>query len=268
MLKVGAVAAAVLVLVAIAGSGAMKATTEEPREPEFSVFRPSETVPGNPAVIAIHGGSWQHGDGGKMRRVGKAIAAAGFVVFHVKYTYATETRAGYPRQVNDIRRAIRHIREHADDFGIDPRRIGAIGSSSGAHLVGLLATQGRGSLESGGRVRAAVTWSAPFDLRRLRTHNFSPGIRKFLGCYPRWCRKKAKRGSPLTYVSRGDPPMLIAHGRGEIFPTRQARAMARRLAKAGVPHRLRLLGGGRHGMNYADVMTDESIEFFHEQLAD
>jgi len=266
MLRLGAVAAAALVLVAVAGSGADR--SEKPERPEFSVFDPPETVPGNPAVIAVHGGSWQHGDGGKMRRVGKEIAAAGFVVFHVKYTYATETRAGYPRQVRDIQRAIRYIRENADEYGIDPRRIGAIGSSSGAHLVGLLATQGRGSLEEGGRVRAAVTWSAPFDLRRLRKHNFAPGITKFLGCYPNWCRRKAGRGSPVTHVSPDDPPMLIAHGRGEIFPTAQARRMARKLRAAGVPRRLRLLGGGRHGMNYADVMTEEAIAYFREQLAD
>ena len=263
----GAVAAAALVLAAAAGSGVMRAQ-EEPSEPEFSVFHPPDPAPGSPAVIAVHGGSWQHGDGGKMARVGKQIAAAGFVVFHVKYTYATETRAGYPRQVNDIRRAIRHIREHADDFGIDPHRIGAIGSSSGAHLVGLLATQGRGSLEHGGRVRAAVTWSAAFDLRPLRTHNFSPGIRKFLGCYPRWCRRKAWRGSPMKYVTRDDPPMFIAHGRGEIFPASQARRMARKLRRKHVPRRLRLLSGGRHGMNYADEMTEEAIAYFREQLAE
>jgi acetyl esterase/lipase len=264
MLRLGAAAAAVLVLVAVAGSGADRAETK----PEFSVFMPPDPVPANPAVIAVHGGSWQHGDGGKMRRVGEEIAAAGFVVFHVKYTYATETRAGYPRQVDDIRNAIGYIRRNAGDYGIDPRRIGAIGSSSGAHLVGLLATQGRGPLDEGGRVGAAVTWSAPFDLRRLRKHNFSPGVRKFLGCYPDWCRRKAWRGSPLKYVSSDDPPMQMAHGRGEIFPLRPARRMARKLRRAGVPRRLRILGGGRHGMNYADVMTKEAIAFFREQLAE
>jgi acetyl esterase/lipase len=215
--------------------------------------------------MAVHGGTWTHGDGGKMHGYAKTIARHGFVVFKVGYTYATPERAGFPRQARELRKALRWMRANSDRFRLDPRRIGALGSSSGGNLVGLIATQGRGPLTRAGRVKAAVTWSGPLDLTRLRRHGLARSIRRFAGC-SRWCRRTLRRASPITHVSRGDSAMLMFNGERELLPLSQPRSMARRLRAAGVPTRVRIVPGRRHGAKNADANLAQSIEYLREQL--
>ena len=66
-----------------------------------------------------------------------ALLQAGYTVFAVNHR--ATPRFHYPAPVDDIQRAIRFIRHNAKQFGIDPARLGAIGGSSGGHLVGLAA---------------------------------------------------------------------------------------------------------------------------------
>lgn len=236
-------------------------------KPTLDVYRPARSGGRLPGVMVVHGGTWRHGDGGKMRRFARRIARAGFVVFDVGYTYATKARGAFPRQPDDLRRALRWIRARAARFKVDAQRIGAFGSSSGAHLVALIATKGRGSLDAGARVRAAVTWSAPFDFTRLRRHKLSGAIRHFLGCATRRCTKRLRAASPLRYVTADDPAMLVVNSRDELMPLGQPRRMVNRLNAAGVEAKLALVPGSRHGAKYADRQLDPTIAYLREQLA-
>ena len=234
-------------------------------KPKLTVYRPRGLAGRAPAVMAVHGGTWTHGDGGKMHGFAKAIARHGFVVFKVGYTYATRKRAGFPRQRIELRRAIRWMRAHARRFRIDPSRIGALGSSSGAHLVALTAMYGRAPLTRGARVKAAVVWSAPLNLTRLRKGWLARAIRKFVGCQ-RWCKRTLRRASPIHHVSRGDPALLMFNGDRELLPLSQPRSMATKLRAARVPHRVSIIGSHRHGAKNADVLLAPSIGYLREQL--
>ncbi len=96
-------------------------------------------------VVLIHGGGWQNGDKSLYASFGATLARLGWAAFAVNYRLAP--RAHFPAGLSDVRHAVAWIRAHAARFGIDPRRIAALGDSAGGNLAALVATAGRGSLE-------------------------------------------------------------------------------------------------------------------------
>ncbi len=230
------------------------------------VFRPQGRGGGRPAVLVVHGGGWRFGDKRKTADVSRALAVHGFVAVNVNYSLAGRGRPGYPRQLAELSSAVRWMRRHADRLGIDPARIGALGSSAGAHLAALLGVAGRGPLDAGDRLAAVVAWSGPFDLGRLRSTALAPAVQAFLGCVTAACPKLAGAASPAEEVSSDDPPMLIVNSAHELVPLEQARTMAGRLDSAGVPNRLWVLPGDRHATEYAATALGPSVAFLTRRL--
>lgn len=235
-----------------------------PGGPTLDVHRPIVSAGRAPAVLVVHGGAWNGGDKLALTNASRSLAAAGFVAVNVNYTLATPGRPGYPRQVDELRAAVRWVRRRARSLGVDPRRIGALGSSAGAHLISLLATTGRGPLTRGSRLGAVVAWSPPTDLARLRQRYLRVRIAGFLGC--RLCARRSAAASPLTHVTPDDPPMMIVNSRRELIPTSQARRMAGRLRAAGVPSRLWVLPGTLHAPRYSPTTLGPAVRFLSRRL--
>ena len=70
----------------------------------------------------------------------QALLTAGYTIFALNHR--ATPRFQYPNQVEDVQRAIRFIRFHAGRYDINPDKIGAIGGSSGGHLVSMLGGTG------------------------------------------------------------------------------------------------------------------------------
>jgi len=218
-----------------------------------------------PAVLVLHGGGWSSGDKTVIAHVARAIADAGMVAVNVNYTLAAPGRRGFPTQLNELRAALRWVRRNAARIGVDPTRVGALGSSAGAHLAALLATTGRGRLTNGGRLGAVVSWSGPFDLRAAGLRQRVGGkIAGFLGCLA--CPRRAGAASPITHAGPGDPPMLLIGSRRELIPTSQAVRMSNRLRIGGVPSRAWILPGTLHAPRYAPTVLGPSIAYLRRRL--
>ncbi|NLT05332.1 MAG: alpha/beta hydrolase [Solirubrobacterales bacterium] len=229
------------------------------RGPLLDVHRPAGAGGRRAAVIVVHGGAWSAGDKAAIGHVARAVAAAGMVAINVNYTLVAPGRPGYPRQTAELAAAVAWVRANAHRIGVDPDRIGALGSSAGGHLLALLATSRRS------RLGALVTWSAPFDLgtQRLR-RRLRAKIAGYLGCSP--CPRRAAAASPLTHAGAGDPPLLIVNSRRELIPADQARRMAARLRLAGAPRQLLLVPGRLHAPHYSPAVLDTSLEFLARRL--
>ena len=96
-----------------------------------------------PAVIWVHGGSWQAGD--KATRLTNLKADhfidSGHVFVSVNYRLASEDNdTRWPDFGSDVAAATAWVADNADDLGVDPERISLIGHSSGAHLVSIVGT--------------------------------------------------------------------------------------------------------------------------------
>ncbi len=96
-----------------------------------------EGRPKAPVVVAFHGGAWRSGSRTFYRYWGPFLARNGYALFTVEYRLGKSGR--YPAAVYDAKAAVQFVRTRADEFNIDPERIGLMGDSAGGHLAALLA---------------------------------------------------------------------------------------------------------------------------------
>lgn len=103
----------------------------------------SPTAQNCPAVIWVHGGSWQAGDKQTRSTTVKAdhLVASGHVFVSINYRLAAEgNNIRWPDFGSDVAAATAWVIDNAEDLGIDPDRISLMGHSSGAHLVSIVGT--------------------------------------------------------------------------------------------------------------------------------
>ena len=89
----------------------------------------------SPAVIVCPGGSYHHlGLKTEGNTTARWFSENGVTAFVLKYRTA-ESLYHYPAMLQDLQRAIQLVREHADEWNIDEKKVGVIGFSAGGHLV-------------------------------------------------------------------------------------------------------------------------------------
>jgi acetyl esterase len=233
----------------------------------LDVYQPAKKGKTRPAVVVVHGGGWMAGDKSWFAQQGNQLAERGFVAFSINYRLAPAHT--YPAAVEDVEAAVEWVRKHAKEYGVDPKRVGALGGSAGAHLVGMLATDGEGSHKTGHRVAAAVSWSGPMDFVSLApaaATNAGRSFSSFLGCLPDACPDTYAAASPVTHVDKTDPPVLIVNSTMELVPQSQAGAMKAALDKAGVANQAIILPGRAHSRAYSNQVWDQTVTFFENYL--
>lgn len=268
-------------LVVVAATGLLvRAETEQPALPEgvvvhndlvyrraggrsarLDVYLPARRAPlgGRPAVIAIHGGGWRGGSKSACRPLATRLAQRGYVVFSVDYLLSRPGRPSWPENLADVRQAVRWVRTHAGDYGVDPNRIAALGASAGGHLAALLGTdpalrsRGRAGDAADATVQAVIDFYGPADLARLHDGPEAPTIALdlLIGAVPAAARSRYGEASPVQHVSADDSPMLLIHGSDDrLVPPDQSRRLSAALERAGVAHRLIVVAGARHGFGF------------------
>jgi acetyl esterase/lipase len=104
---------------------------------------------------------------------GPPLLRAGYTVFAINHRAAP--RFHYPTAVEDVQRAVRFVRHHARQYGINPSRVGGVAGSSGAHLLGLVAMLGAEGMADDAdpvnrepaTLQTIVLRAAPTDLRKI-----------------------------------------------------------------------------------------------------
>jgi acetyl esterase/lipase len=203
------------------------------------LYRPQVTQPA-PAVLLVHGGGWTGKDGRwQMNSIARKLAKRGYVVFNV--TYRLAPRWIYPAPVEDLQEAVKWLRAHAAENGIDPARIATFGYSAGGYLAALT---GLCEGPENSHIRAIVAGGAPSDL------TFYPGgdlVPQFLGGTQQQIPQRFKDASPVNHVTPNSPPMFIYHGTADrLVPPEHALAMIAGLEKHRVPHATYWIEGRDH----------------------
>lgn len=225
-----------------------------------------------PVIVVIHGGGWAAGNREAHNDLTWRFAQRGFLSVTLSYRFAP--KFPFPAQVEDVKCAVRYLRAHAKKLNINPDKIGAVGFSAGAHLSMMLATMDAGDgLEGDGghkdqasKVQAAVSFVGPTDFTVDDLPAATNGIIKnWLGGDTKEKAEAAKLASPITYVNKGDGPILLFQGTVDpLVPNTQAYRMAEAMTKAGVKGRVELIIGGGHGWGGKDMehTIQEMDEFF------
>jgi acetyl esterase/lipase len=234
-----------------------------------------------PLIVWIHGGGWLEGD--KEKPPGLRFLRHGFALTSINYRLSQD--AIFPAQLIDCKAAIRWLRAHAAENGIDPNRIGVWGASAGGHLVAMLGTTGEvkefdqgENLGVSSRVQAVCDWFGPTDFTQITNYpsdikhgaDDSPESRLIGGPVSQNI-EKAQQANPIRYITKDDPPFLIMHGdKDPAVPLEQSQLLAEALQKAHVPVTFRIVPGGGHGGEAfrQQEELDRLYNFFVKHLKD
>ncbi len=212
----------------------------------------------HPVVLVFHGGGWSAGERGHVRDDIATLAGLGYAGAAVDYRLVDAGRDTSPAQVADARCAVRYLRSHAAELGLDPKRFGALGYSAGGQISLMLGTAedvpgldaGCSDVETSPAVQVAIGYFAPVDMRPEARFSRAANhvITRLLGADRRRAPEAAALASPLVHVDGSDAATLLVHGTDDsVVPIEQARMMRSALARAGVPVRLVELEGAGHG---------------------
>lgn len=253
-----------------------------PGNPKWTLdlARPAEDGAGpRPAIVIVHGGGWIRGDKRTpiFTRYLLDYAERGFLAVSINYRLADE--APFPAAVEDVKTAVRWLRAHAAEYGVDPDRIGAYGNSAGAHLVAMLGLAGpEAMLEGDGpygdvssAVQAVVASATPTDFLSWQDGQpLSPAEKSFLSGPEDSFDARARAASPITYVTGDAPPFLLIHGTDDrTVPYDQARRLALALIEAGATDvAFRSYPGSGHNAftEHLPATQEMSVAFFERVL--
>lgn len=239
----------------------------------YTPVAPPEPGVRRPALVQIHGGGWTIGDKREqglllMRR----MASEGWVGFNVNYRLSPG--ATFPDHLVDIKKAIAWIRDHADEYGIDPGFIAVTGGSAGGHLTALTAlTANRAELQPGFEtadtsVQAAVPFYGVYDFTNRNGAWPEDTVRMFIEpivmkAYLAEEPEKFALASPLDQVHAEAPPFFVIHGDMDtLAPVEDARDFVHRLrAVAEEPVYYLELHGAQHAFEiFPSIRANQVID--------
>jgi acetyl esterase/lipase len=169
-----------------------------------------------PAILAIHGGAWRGGDKAWGEQFAKELCPYGYVVFSINYRLSSRPNGTWPAQIEDVQKALKHIRANARQYRIDPARIASLGVSAGGHLATMVALRDDPAGPDG-RVRAAINLDGEHDMTMPPEQvmdDFDEIMTDVMGHRPPWSEAELRDISTVTFA-RPDVSLLTVHGAGD-----------------------------------------------------
>jgi acetyl esterase len=231
------------------------------------IYRPAGDGP-FPAVLEVHGGAWVNGDRLNNVAIAEALAAAGILVVSVDFRMPPQVR--YPVPVADVNTAIRWLKAHAEELGSRADLVGALGTSSGGHLLllNVLRPDDPRYGEADGDASVAFTvvcWPVADPLTRYQVMQARGNARLVAAHDQFWPDESAMgEGSPQHILERGEtvrtPPLLIMQGTADdnLTPDMASR-FADAYAGAGGKVALEMFPGMPHAFIAADPTSPDAV---------
>ena len=195
----------------------------------YDLYRPDDVGRNTPAVVFIHGGSWDTGSKDIYRFLGQSLASAGVIVAIPNYRLYPQTK--FPGFVEDAAKATASFASslQTDQNGIPRghRRLFLMGHSAGAEIAGLLATDGRWLKAAGlplSRIAGFIGLAGPYDFLPLTDERYKR-------IFPENLRAASQ---PVNFVDGDEPPMLLIAGTAdETVDPKNTRSLAAKVRAVG-----------------------------------
>ncbi|RDU72103.1 alpha/beta hydrolase [Helicobacter brantae] len=243
-----------------------------------------------PCVVYVPGGGFSSADYEKFSEMRYALAKAGFVVAAVEYRVVPNK---FPALVVDAKSAIRYLREHYKEYGINPKAIGILGDSAGGYLSQMVAMSAgeynQGDyLNQSSEVQSAVSMYGISNLLNIG-EGFPPEIQKvhaspavteallvngvafrdFAGASIDSDPTKALKASPMGHLEGKKPPLLLMHGdKDTLVSPAQSSQMYEALKKRGQKVEYIIVEGAGHGdiTWFQEPIINRVVEWFKQTL--
>jgi len=214
----------------------------------------------SPLIVWVHGGAWRSGSKSNMPLT--KLVEEGYAIASVDYRLSTQAK--FPAQVHDLKAAIRFLRGHSHEWGIQSKKIVIGGDSAGAHLAALVGVsndhaelegeigndrsqssdvQGIISFYGAANLTTILSQSTPHGLK-VRI----PALELLLGGQPTNAVELARLASPVFHVDRLDPPLLLFHGdQDPQMPINQSHELHGAYRNVKAPVEFEVVHGAGHG---------------------
>lgn len=226
-----------------------------------------------PAVIICPGGGYLFTSDREAEPVALRFLAAGDHTFVLRYSVGTR----FPQPMHDLARAMTLLREHADEWFLDPERIALCGFSAGGHLAAALGVMWQepwlssplGVDAQALRPSALILGYPAIDLDLIdnapRPNAFDPAaeamrVRDLVLATVLGGADQAEQDRYRLdrQVSTSTPPTFLWHtADDDLAFVQNSLRFALSLAEKGVPHELHVFESGVHGLSLADATTDD-----------
>jgi acetyl esterase/lipase len=212
----------------------------------------------HPLVVYVTGGGFIVAPKESALNLRTYVAEAGFVVASIEYR-TTNDHANYRDGLADVKSAVRFLRAHANEYGIDPTRVAVWGESAGGYLVAMTGvTNGQKKFDIGDNlnqssaVQAVIVKFGAADMSKVgadlddKTRKFYADPNNPIMHY--LDGQASTAANPITYIQPSDPAFLIFHGsQDRIISPSETLALHNALTAAGVSSKRYVLKGANHG---------------------
>jgi acetyl esterase/lipase len=223
---------------------------------KLDLYSPKELKEPVPGVIFIHGGAWKGGYRQMYHYYCTKFAERGYVAATISYRLTGD--APFPAAVEDAKCAVRWLRANAKQFHVNPEKIAVAGGSAGGHLALMVAyapdapeLEGKGGYgDVSSRAQAVVSLYAPTDLTAESARTEGVVVRFLGGKTIEEEPDLYKLASPISHVTKDDPPTLLLHGSiDDTVTIDQSELLVEALQKSGVKFEYDRVEGWPHAMD-------------------
>lgn len=266
-----------------------RTTSVRPLTMDLLVPRTNEL---KPAIVYYPGGGFIEAPNGKFAQMRMALAEAGFVVAAAEYRAVPDQ---FPAIIEDGKSAVRYVRAHADEYGIDPTRVGILGNSAGGYITEFLGvTNGTRAFDVGdfldqsSEVQAAasifgisnmMSIAEGFEEELVKVHD-SPAVTEALlvngvalvragGGSIHDKPEAIMAASAMGNLTDQNPPFLLMHGdKDKLVSPLQSAELYKALKERGADVQYVLIRGGEHGDPcwFQASLIERVVEWFKGKL--
>lgn len=261
------------------------------------VVQPPAAASNGKAVIWVVSAGWTSDFNfvNLFKLLSRPFSERGYTLFFA--LHGSQPRYAVPDILPDVKRAVRFVRYHAAEYGIDPDHIGIAGGSAGGHLSLMIGTTGDdgdpGAKDPVDRVSSRVqavacyypptdflNWKSPGDNAAVKREikefqapldftEWNPETLHYMLVTDSVARSEIGRSiSPFYFVSADDPPTFIAHGDADkLVPIYQSQKIIEKFEEFNVPCELAVKQGADHGI-WKDMSdyTGRFVDWFDSYL--
>lgn len=235
----------------------------------LDIYNPQTPAPlaGYPLIISIHGGAWAYADRHN-DLVLRKLTNHGYALASIDYRVSSEAK--YPAQIDDTRRAVQWLMEHAASLHLDTNRMVATGISAGGHLALLL---GLSQPPGNHIIKAVCALYGPTDLIAIlppeMQNQSTNAVAELLGGPVSEKLLLAKEASPIYYASKESIPTILFHGeKDKLVPVAQSITLNAALKAAGAQSTLVTYKDKGHAFALSDTALIEVESFFKQAFKD